>query len=148
MLKEIKNKATHHFRDENDIAQGEYKTWFDNGDIRMHCFFIDGKVNGEFKMWRKNSQIYEHSFYVNGDRHGECKLWHTNGILSLHCLFMNGKQHGEYKSWKPSGKLETHCFFSNGDYACVNDLPLRTPEDRMYFVLKYNLPLLPVEQTC
>ena len=53
----------------NDKGQkhGEYKSWRDNGQLRVHCFFVNGRFHGEFKWWYENDQIREHRFYVNGD---------------------------------------------------------------------------------
>jgi hypothetical protein len=42
-LTEIKTKYAHYFEDESDQIQGEYKTWWSNGQLCEHCFFVDDK---------------------------------------------------------------------------------------------------------
>lgn len=55
----------HCWRNENDQIQGEYKFWWENGQIWQQSFYKDGKHNGESKVWNKNGQIEEHLFFHN-----------------------------------------------------------------------------------
>jgi antitoxin component YwqK of YwqJK toxin-antitoxin module len=65
-LKEINTKTKHYFEDENGQKQGEYKSWWSNGQTWVRCFYVDGKQHGEFKSWYSNGQLYSHCFYQNG----------------------------------------------------------------------------------
>jgi antitoxin component YwqK of YwqJK toxin-antitoxin module len=116
-LKEFNTKTKHYFIDENGHKQGEYKEWHDNGQLYVHCFFVDGKQHGEYKWWYENGQLWEHCFYVDGNRHGECKAWYSNGQLQMHCFYQNG---------------EVVVDFTNNP-----DLYPVTDEDKTYLVLKY-----------
>jgi antitoxin component YwqK of YwqJK toxin-antitoxin module len=89
-LTEFKSDAEHYFIDENGQKQGEYKSWYSNGQLREHGFFVDGKLHGEFKWWHENGHLYTHCFYVDGKRHGEYKWWHDNGQLCVHCYYADG----------------------------------------------------------
>jgi antitoxin component YwqK of YwqJK toxin-antitoxin module len=42
-LTEIKTETEHYFKDESDQIQGEYKQWYDNGKLCVHCFYVVGK---------------------------------------------------------------------------------------------------------
>ena len=120
MLREITNKHQHYFRDEKGLYQGEFKTWRKDGTLWAHGIYVDGKVHGEYKRWWANGERSEHSFY------------------------RNDKHHGEYKSWHENGQLQYHCFFVNGTEVSFDEIPYpTTPEERMLFVLKYDLQLLP-----
>jgi antitoxin component YwqK of YwqJK toxin-antitoxin module len=66
-LTEFKSDAEHYFIDENGQKQGEYKSWYSNGQLREHGFFVDGKLHGEFKWWHENGHLYTHCFYVDGN---------------------------------------------------------------------------------
>jgi antitoxin component YwqK of YwqJK toxin-antitoxin module len=48
-----------------DKTQGEYKEWYSDGQLFMHCFYKNGKREGECKLWRSNGQLFMHCFYKN-----------------------------------------------------------------------------------
>lgn len=125
MLREFNLKNVHYFVDDRNRYQGEFKRWWDNGQIMQHLFYIDGKKHGEFKTWHKN-----------------CRPWR-------HCFFINDRVHGECKEWYVDGQIRSHCFYNDGEQVSFEEIPYpTTPEDLMYFKLKYNLLLLPVETKC
>jgi antitoxin component YwqK of YwqJK toxin-antitoxin module len=140
-LKEIKTETEHYFEDESGQIQGEYKLWYSNGQLREHCYYVDGQRHGEFKEWYPSGQIWEHCYYVDDNLHGEYKAWHDNGQLREHYFFVDGKRHGEYKSWYSDGQQWVHCFYQNGeevvDFLKNPELSPATNEDKTYLVLKY-----------
>jgi len=44
-------------------GDGEYKEWWDNGILYIHCFYKKNRREGEYKEWYSNGQLFEHSFY-------------------------------------------------------------------------------------
>lgn len=144
MLQETRNLFSCYFLDMQGRRQGEYKSWYNNGQAERHCFYLNDMLHGEHKMWFENGQIREHSFLIDGNYHGEFKEWHENGQPSRHCFAVNNKRHGEYKSWDKDGRLRDHCFFVNDREKSFEEIPYpTTPEECMLFTLKYNLQLLP-----
>ena len=90
-------------------------------------------------------------YFINelGRRHGKYKDWHKNGQIWEQSHYVNDKLHGEYKQWYENGKVCVHCFYVNGHYVSFKTLPYPTTgEERMLFKLKYDIPLLPVENVC
>jgi hypothetical protein len=49
---------------------------------------------GEFKSWYENGQMSEHSFFKNGVYHGEKRIWDPNGNLTTYGKYENGKLEG------------------------------------------------------
>ena len=41
----------------------EYKEWYDNGQLRMQLYYIDGKKNEEYKEWYDNGQLHIQLYY-------------------------------------------------------------------------------------
>lgn len=119
MLKECVDNTAHYFIDIQYQLQGEYRRWYPG-----------------------TQQLREQCFYVNGKLHGECKLRDINGNLTEHCIYNNDKIHGECRRYK-NGQLTDHCFFINTRRVEFDEssYPV-TGEDRMYFALKYGVPLL------
>ena len=72
-------------------GEGEYKSWYSNGQIHAHAFYKNDKLEGEYKYWYKNGQIEEHSFYKNGKLDGEYKTWYNNGEIWEHAFYKDGK---------------------------------------------------------
>ena len=66
-MKLVKKNNCEYWLNDNGQRHGECKLWYDNGQLRVHCFFVNGRFHGEFKWWYENDQIREHRFYVNGD---------------------------------------------------------------------------------
>lgn len=125
MLKEIKTDTAHYFVDEFRYKQGEYKKWHKNGQLCYTCYYIDNSAHGEYREW-----------------------W-DNGQMKFFLCYNTDEFHGEYKCWNENGQLEKHCFYINGLEYSFDEIPYpKTEEDRMYIKLKYDLKLLPVEQTC
>jgi antitoxin component YwqK of YwqJK toxin-antitoxin module len=67
MLKETKTDSVHYFVDDRGRYQGEFKRWYANGQLCVHCFCVDDKFHGEYKAWYEDGTISANEFYVNGD---------------------------------------------------------------------------------
>jgi antitoxin component YwqK of YwqJK toxin-antitoxin module len=140
-LKEIKTKTKHYFEDEFGNKQGEFKSWYSNGQLDIHCFYVDGNRHGEYKSWYSNGQQWAHCYYVDGNIHGECKEWYSNGQLRWHYYYEDGNRHGEFKWWYPNGKLWEHCLYVDDteviDFHKEPDEYPTSDEVKSYFALKY-----------
>ncbi len=79
MLTEIKTKFLHYFVDENNLRQGEYKTFHENGVLWIHAFYLNNKLHGEYKLTSITGQLLEHTFYQNGKLHGGRRIFCRNG---------------------------------------------------------------------
>ena len=76
-LREIKeyynnvNLHKHYFLDEDDLLQGEYKTWYENGNSWEICNYKNGKKHGEFKEWDDAGKLVIDCIYKNEILHGK-----------------------------------------------------------------------------
>ena len=145
MLKEIKTDTRHYFVDDQNRKQGEYKSYYDDGQLWGHAFYLNDKRHGEYKYYRSNGQLFEQSFYINGKHHGEYKSYHINGELEIHCFYQNSCLHGEYNSYYYNGKTNFATFFYQGKDLNV-DLNSLTEKDKAYIMLSGRLP--PKEPSC
>lgn len=73
-------------------GEGEYKSWYLNGQLTEHCFYKDSKRDGEYKGWWFNGQIWQHNFYKKGKEHGEFKDFSLKGKYNKHLFFENGRE--------------------------------------------------------
>ena len=51
--------------------EGEYKSWYENGQLCIECVYKNGKREGKYKWWYKNGQLLEEHVY----KEDECKQW-------------------------------------------------------------------------
>jgi len=50
------------------MGEGEYKEWYENGKLWVHCFYKNGKKNGEYKEWWKDeNELYAHLLLKNNE---------------------------------------------------------------------------------
>ncbi len=63
-LTEYKDEHYHYFEDSKGRYQGEYKDWWDNGQIWEHCIYLNGEWHGERKYWDEDGVLTYHKFYV------------------------------------------------------------------------------------
>jgi len=77
-------------------GEGEFKQWYDNGQLFVHYFFKDGREEGEVKQWHDNGQLQQHGFYKQGAPEGEIKMWLSDGTLIMHKIIRNGEEIKDY----------------------------------------------------
>ena len=66
MLTEIKAPIHHYFIDKDELMQGEYKRWWENGNIREQEWYKNGKLHGLCRYWWEGGKLVEHYLYQNG----------------------------------------------------------------------------------
>ena len=117
------------------VLQGEYKECFDNCQLKIHCFYKDGKIDGVYKEWTKNTNfdilipksqqvetsyisnknLYKEIQYKDGKIHGVYKEYfiHT-GKLFKEVEYRDGKINGSYKEWyKNYDFVRISCTYEN-----------------------------------
>jgi len=83
-------------------------------DFGDEYYVIDGQRDGEYKSWWPNGQLHTCCFYKNGRLDGEYKRWYDNGQLDIHCYYKNHQLNGAYESWLTDGQLFVYCQYKNG----------------------------------
>jgi uncharacterized protein len=98
----------------NGKLEGEYKEWWDNGNICICSFYRNGNLDGEYKEWYVNGGPFEYLFYRDGKREGKHKVWYYNGQLWIKEHFRDGNREGKCKSWQENGRPWSKQFYKNG----------------------------------
>lgn len=88
--------------------------FYENGDLKVQRFYVNGKKNGKYNYWYKNGQKMEQVFYENGKFEGEFRCWYRNGQISDREFFRNGNVQGEYKYWYSNGYLDWRWYMKDG----------------------------------
>jgi hypothetical protein len=59
--------------EQEDELKGEYKSYYDNGQLEQRAFYQDGKLEGERQLWTASGRPWVQEFYRKGNREGEFK---------------------------------------------------------------------------
>mmetsp|Transcript_11463 Transcript_11463/g.12579 ORF Transcript_11463/g.12579 Transcript_11463/m.12579 type:complete len:150 (-) Transcript_11463:47-496(-) len=73
------NKLTEEHFWSHGVEHGEWKRWYDNGQLLGQCNYVNGKQEGEYNRWYNNGQLYEQRYYVNGVLEPKFKRWRADG---------------------------------------------------------------------
>jgi antitoxin component YwqK of YwqJK toxin-antitoxin module len=96
------------------LLNGEYKKWYNNGQMNFQGYYKDGERENEYKSWRPTGQLLEHMIY-NKDGTNEYKMWYENEQIWMHMYSKGDKREGEYKRWYEDGKLMVQKFYKDGE---------------------------------
>jgi len=79
-----------------DNYTGVKRTYYDNKQtiLKSEVFVLNGKEEGEFKSYWCNGQLGEICNYINGEINGEYKFYDDFGQLYKIYNYINGKRHG------------------------------------------------------
>ena len=66
-------------------------------------YYIDNIKNGIYKEWHDDGRQSKICNYKDGELHGEYKQWNYNGLLIINCNFKDGLLNGECKELYDSG---------------------------------------------
>lgn len=92
----------------NNIANGNYIDWYDNGNMKDSGNFINGYKEGLWKSWYSNGLIESAGDYKTNKADGEWNWYRENGKQATKEIYTNAK----------ISKLE--CYNENGDSASDN----------------------------
>lgn len=91
--------------DDDDIKQGIWQWWYDNGQLQEKGQYKHGIKIGTWKQWHSNGQLEYLCSFENGKENETCQEWHSNGQLSSKAKYIDGKIEGNYQEWHSNGQL-------------------------------------------
>jgi antitoxin component YwqK of YwqJK toxin-antitoxin module len=86
-----------------DVKDGPYLLYRDDGAKMIQGDYRDGKQNGEWTMWYDNGQMKSIDHYKDGVQDGMHTGWYTNGKIAAIGMYKDGKRDGVWKRWDPNG---------------------------------------------
>lgn len=69
-------------RYKREIKNGEQITYFENGKMSEHCYYVFGKKNGLYELWYESGLKKQETNYKLDHVDGINKTWESNGNLS------------------------------------------------------------------
>jgi len=110
-------------RDKNNLKQGLWYYFYDNGNIRIEGTYREDKKQGYFKEFTENGDFLRISKYENDillpDAEEIQKLevqneYYPNGKIKISAMFRNGVPEGIRREYNPEGKIENAYLYRNG----------------------------------
>ena len=95
---------------------GKYKSYHNNGQLRVVCSYKDGKLDGEYASYYAHGTMAEHAFYKDGEHDGPFVDYHPNGQLASKGCYKQGQLDGKYVSYGSNGKLDEEFSCKDGDF--------------------------------
>jgi hypothetical protein len=81
---------------------------YGTGGLRMiEGVYRDGRQEGEWTTWYENGQLSAVDHYHDGLQNGLHTSWYAHGVKAIEGEYRNGKREGVWTLWDPSG-LSNH----------------------------------------
>ena len=90
----------------NGKKNGEWKFFYENGNLRYVFNYKDDEFHGECKWFYENGNLKEIGNYIDGKAQGEGKFFYESGNLQMIVNFKDDKTQGEGKLFYENGNLE------------------------------------------
>jgi antitoxin component YwqK of YwqJK toxin-antitoxin module len=96
-------------------VNGWSRGWFENGQLEVEEFFVDGVSQHTRRRWFENGQKRSETQIKDGQLSGSYVEWHDNGQKAVEMTLINGKPDGVVESWHRSGGLKSHAVLKLGN---------------------------------
>ena len=89
----------------DNIFCGIYREYHDKEKtkIKSEVFMTNGKKEGEYKSYYKNGELHEKVNYIDGLKQGIEKSYYDNGQLFVEVNYIDDKKNGIFKSYHING---------------------------------------------
>jgi len=87
----------------NDSLNGEEVEYYENGNIRWKCNYLNGKLNGEVIYYYLNGNKEKQGSFINGIKNGWFYHWYIDGKLAGKMFYANDNIIGDIFYWDSNG---------------------------------------------
>jgi uncharacterized protein len=113
-------------RDANNLKQGKWFVFYDNGNVKQEGTYRDDKKDGYFKEFAENGDLISVTKYVNGEKQPDAQeiakldvqneYW-PNGKIRNSGTYRNGVAEGVYREYDTTGRIVKSMIYSAGNIA-------------------------------
>ena len=90
-----------------DDYNGNWKSYYKNGQIKTNANYIYGQLNGVFASYYENGLLKSEGHYKNNKRKGFWKFFYENGGIKQKSNYRYGKLRGHFRSFYQNGQIES-----------------------------------------
>ena len=121
------------------LYTGEYKTYYENGQIKSKCNYIDSELCGEYIVYYENGHIYIKCNYIDDKKCGEYTYYYDCGQIKKKCNYVDGLLCSECIDYYTNGQIRMKCNYVNGllcgeciDYYTNGQIKMKCNYDTIY----------------
>jgi len=115
-----------------DYKTGIFKYWYENGQQKLICSYVNNKLDGEYLEYYNNGKPKNKKFYKNGLLNGTEKSWSSKGFLAKVVEYKDGVKHGKFMTYYDNGQLIRKDIYRNNRFVKGNCYT-REGKDTSYF---------------
>lgn len=97
----------------NGITKQYYS---DSGNLHIEAYYINGLLDGNVKEYYQNKKLQREATYSDGKRSGIAKEYYENGGKMLEMYYEEDIPNGSYKMYDPAGEIQLEGLFENGRF--------------------------------
>ena len=97
----------------NDLEDGLWVKYHDNGQVRELAQYQEGKLSGCRISINKKGKLNEQEFFLNGKYHGVQLYFHETSKKKLEVNYVDGIKEGYFISYYKNGKMQEHVYYMN-----------------------------------
>ena len=90
----------------NDMRQGLWLGWHENGKLASQGVMIDDAMHGPWMQWHSNGNIRSQGSYNHGREEGPWSFWFADGQKEMEGKYVDGQPVGVWTNWYPDGQKE------------------------------------------
>lgn len=97
----------------DDLEEGEYTSYFMNGEINYKGFYKKGHMEGISISYCDNGKVNSETFFTNGKKEGIAKIYNCDdGHLIEKTNYKNGKKHGIHEEYSKTDGIYPYYYLS------------------------------------
>jgi len=120
---------------EDDTINGRFKEYFENGTLSRDYFVEKGLLNGLFKKYYENGNLELKFMTRDNKKDGEYIEYDENENKIIECHLKKGLLDGEYIEFTEDGEIKSRTMYKNG--AVVNEYKPKSDEEAKIISEKY-----------
>ncbi len=95
---------------------GEFKTYYLNGQVEKFGYIIDNENMGEWKYYYPNGQMESKGSFKNNLPEGKWISYYQDGSIKCEGIYMNGKQQSAWTYYNQKGEIINVIFYQDGEF--------------------------------
>ena len=97
------------------LKQGEWKEYYETGELKANGKYENGLKIGEWKFWYENGKMEQKGLYVKGEKpHGDWVWYYKNEQILRKETYINGIENGFLTEYSDSGSVITYGEYVDG----------------------------------
>lgn len=93
---------------------GEYREFYDNGQIRQEMNLMSGRIDGKVSIWYRTGFLKETRMFSAGLRNGLWISYNEKGVKTGEASYKEDQKDGPWRIWDENGTLRYEMLYRKG----------------------------------